>query len=185
MATSRASIRYAKSLFTLAEKQGSLEQMEGDVQTVQAAIAGSDELDLMLNSPVIKPDAKERILRLIFAESIGELSMSFLSILVRKGRESLLPTIMEEASGLIRAMRNVKVAEVRTAVPMNDAIRERVTAALKKMHEGEVELNEQVDASLIGGFQLFMDNRMIDASIKREIDLLRRHINDHDYEPEF
>jgi F0F1-type ATP synthase delta subunit len=68
---------------------------------------------------------------------------------------------------------------------MNDAIRERVTAALKKMHEGEVELNEQVDASLIGGFQLFMDNRMIDASIKREIDLLRRHINDHDYEPEF
>jgi F-type H+-transporting ATPase subunit delta len=111
--------------------------------------------------------------------------MSFLSILVRKGRESLLPTIMEEASGLIRAMRNVKVAEVRTAVPMNDAIRERVTAALKKMHEGEVELNEQVDASLIGGFQLFMDNRMIDASIKREIDLLRRHINDHDYEPEF
>jgi F-type H+-transporting ATPase subunit delta len=92
---------------------------------------------------------------------------------------------MEEASGLIRAMRNVKVAEVRTAVPMNDAIRERVTAALKKMHEGEVELNEQVDASLIGGFQLFMDNRMIDASIKREIELLRRHINDHDYEPEF
>ena len=76
--------------------------MEGDVQTIQAAIAGSDELDLMLKSPVIKPDAKERILRLIFAESIGELSMSFLSILVRKGRESLLPTIMDEASGLIR-----------------------------------------------------------------------------------
>jgi F-type H+-transporting ATPase subunit delta len=89
------------------------------------------------------------------------------------------------ASGLIGALRIVNFAEVRTAVPLNDAIRERVTAALKKMHEGEVELNEQVDASLIGGFQLFMDNRMIDASIKREIDLLPRHINDHDYEPEF
>ena len=111
--------------------------------------------------------------------------MGFLSILVRKGRESLLPSIMEEALGLLRNMRNVKAAEVRTAVPMNDAIRARVTAALKKMHEGEVELEEQVDPSLIGGFQLFMDNRMIDASIKREIELLRRHINDHDYEPEF
>jgi F0F1-type ATP synthase delta subunit len=38
---------------------------------------------------------------------------------------------------------------------------------------------------LIGGFQLLMDNRMLDASIKREIELLRRRINDHDYEPEF
>jgi F-type H+-transporting ATPase subunit delta len=111
--------------------------------------------------------------------------MSFLSILVRKGRESLLPSIMDEALGLIRNMRNVKTAEVRTAVPMNDAIRERVTAALRKMHEGEVELEERVDASLIGGFQLLMDNRMLDASIKREIELLRRRINDHDYEPEF
>ena len=185
MATSRASIRYAKSLFTLAEKQGGLEEMEVDVRTVQAAIAGSDELELMLKSPVIKPDVKERILKLIFAENVGELSMSFLSILVRKGRESLLPSIMDEALGLIRNMRNVKTAEVRTAVPMNDAIRERVTAALRKMHEGEVELEEQVDASLIGGFQLLMDNRMLDASIKREIELLRRRINDHDYEPEF
>jgi F-type H+-transporting ATPase subunit delta len=128
---------------------------------------------------------KERILKLIFAENVGELSMSFLSILVRKGRESLLPSIMDEALGLIRNMRNVKTAEVRTAVPMNDAIRERVTAALRKMHEGEVELEERVDASLIGGFQLLMDNRMLDASIKREIELLRRRINDHDYEPEF
>ena len=185
MATSRASIRYAKSLFTLADEQGGLEMMEADVLTMQAAIAGTHELGLMLKSPVVKPDVKERILKLVFEESIGKLSMNFLSILVRKGRESLLPSIMDEALGLIRKMRNVKTAEVRTAVPMNDAIRARVTAALKKMHEGEVELEEQVDPSLIGGFQLFMDNRMIDASIKREIELLRRHINDHDYEPEF
>lgn len=159
--------------------------MESDVRTIQGTIASSADLDLMLKSPVIKPDVKERILRLIFTEKIGELSLSFLSILVRKGRESNLASIMNEALGLIRSMRNEKAAEVRTAVPMNDAIRERVKAALRKMHEGEVELNEQVDASLIGGFQLLMDNRMIDASIKREIELLRRHINDHDYEPEF
>jgi F0F1-type ATP synthase delta subunit len=38
---------------------------------------------------------------------------------------------------------------------------------------------------LLGGFQLLMDNRMIDASIKRELELLRRQITDHDYEPEF
>jgi F-type H+-transporting ATPase subunit delta len=87
--------------------------------------------------------------------------------------------------GLIRAKRNVRVAEVRTAVPMDDALRGRVADALKKLHDGEVELQETVDTSLLGGFQLLMDNQMIDASIKRELELLRRQITDHDYEPEF
>lgn len=108
MATSRASIRYAKSLYSLAEKQGVLEVMEDDVRTMQAAISGTEELELMLKSPVVKPDVKERILQLVFKDNIGELSMGFLSILVRKGRESLLPSIMEEALGLLRNMRNVK-----------------------------------------------------------------------------
>jgi F0F1-type ATP synthase delta subunit len=68
---------------------------------------------------------------------------------------------------------------------MDDALRERVSKALNHLHDGNVELQETVDPSLLGGFQLLMDNRMIDASIKREIELLRRHITDHDYEPEF
>jgi F0F1-type ATP synthase delta subunit len=60
-----------------------------------------------------------------------------------------------------------------------------VSKALKHLHDGDVELQETVEPALLGGFQLFMDNRMIDASIKREIDVLRRQITDHDYEPEF
>jgi F-type H+-transporting ATPase subunit delta len=86
--------------------------------------------------------------------------------------------------GLVRNRKNVRLAEVKTAVPMDDALRERVSKALKHLHDGSVELQETVDPSLVGGFQLLMDNRMIDASIKREIELLRRQITDHDYEPE-
>ena len=68
---------------------------------------------------------------------------------------------------------------------MDDELRSRVSDALTKLHDGDVELQETVEPSLLGGFQLLMDNQMIDASIKRELELLRRHITDHDYEPEF
>lgn len=184
MATSRAAIRYAKSLFSLAEEGGVVEQMEEDIRTVLAAIEATHELEIMLKSPVIKPDQKERVLESVFESNLSALTMEFLRILVRKGREALLQDILDAALGLVRIQRNVRRAEVRTAVPMNDAVRTRVMAALKNMHDGDVELDEQVDPSLIGGFQLFMENQMIDTSLKRELQLLRRRINNHDYEPE-
>jgi len=185
MATPRAAIRYAKSLFSLAEEQGSIDAMEQDVRTLHATIEAAEDLELMLQSPVIKADAKEKILVKIFEGHISDLSLGFVKLLVRKGRESILPAIMLESQGLIRSKRNIRVAEVKTAVPMDDELRSRVAAALTKLHDGDVELQETVEPSLLGGFQLLMDNQMIDASIKRELELLRRHITDHDYEPEF
>ena len=184
MNLNKAAKRYAKSLFSLSDEQGAIEHMENDVRQLQNAIAGSHELELLLKSPVIKADTKEKILVRIFDKNISDLSLEFVKILVRKGREAMLPAIIEEVLSLVRNMRNVRLAEVKTAVPMDDALRERVSKALKHLHDGDVELQETVDPSLLGGFQLLMDNRMIDASIKREIDLLRRHITDHDYEPE-
>ena len=185
MATPRAAIRYAKSLFSLAEETGAIDNMEKDIRMLNVAVQGSDDLNLLLKSPVIKADAKEKILSKILEGKINSLTLEFIKILVRKGRESILPAIIDEALNLIRELRNVRVAQVRTAVPMDDELRSRVSAALKNLHDGEVELKETVDPSLLGGFQLLMDNRMIDASIKRELELLRRQITDHDYEPEF
>ena len=185
MSAPRAAIRYAKSLFSLAAERGEVERMEQDIRALHQVVAGSHDLGMMLKSPVIKPDTKAAILAQIFQDHLGELTMDFLRVLVRKGRESMLPAITDAALGLIRSMRNTQVAEVRTAFPMDDAVRERVAEVLKTMHQGEVELEENVDTSLIGGFQLFMDNRMVDASLKRELDLLRRRVTDHDYEPGF
>jgi F-type H+-transporting ATPase subunit delta len=184
MSTPRAAIRYAKSLFSLSEERGSIEHMEADVRLLHDAISGSHELELLLKSPVVKADTKEKILVRILDNKISDLSLEFVKILVRKGRESILPAIIEETLGLVRNRKNVRLAEVKTAVPMDDALRERVSKALKHLHDGNVELQETVDPSLVGGFQLLMDNRMIDARIKREIELLRRQITDHDYEPE-
>ena len=185
MSNPRAAKRYAKSLFSLSEGRGAIEHMEKDAQQIQDVIVNSQELELLLKSPVVKADAKEKILVSIFDQNISDLTLEFMRILVRKGRESILPSIIQETLSLVRNMRNVRLAEVKTAVPMDDALRERVSKALKHLHDGEVELQETVEPTLLGGFQLFMDNRMIDASIKRELDVLRRQITDHDYEPEF
>jgi len=113
MSTPRAAKRYAKSLFSLAEERGAIEHMENDVRQLQEAITNSHELELLLKSPVVKADKKESILVRIFDQKISELSLEFVKILVRKGRESILPSIIEESLSLVRNMRNVRLAEVK------------------------------------------------------------------------
>ena len=48
-----------------------------------------------------------------------------------------------------------------------------------------MELKEIVDPEILGGFVLRMDDREIDASIKRQLNKLGRKLTEHDYEPEF
>jgi F-type H+-transporting ATPase subunit delta len=102
MATPRAAIRYAKSLFSLAEEKGAIDNMEKDIRLLNDAVQGSDDLELLLKSPVIKADTKENILVKIFEGKIESLTLEFIKILVRKGRESILPAIVDEALNLVR-----------------------------------------------------------------------------------
>src|SRR6056300_995380 len=100
MATPRAAIRYAKSLFSLAEEQGTIDLMDEDVRLLNDTIQAAEDLELMLKSTVIKADAKERILVKIFENNVSALTLEFVKVLVRKGREAILPAIIAEAMGL-------------------------------------------------------------------------------------
>ena len=137
MSTPRAAIRYAKSLFSLSEERGSIEHMEADVRLLHDAISGSHELGIDAQEPGGESRHQRENLGAILDNKISDLSLEFVKILVRKGRESILPAIIEETLGLVRNRKNVRLAEVKTAVPMDDALRERVSKALKHLHDGE------------------------------------------------
>ena len=80
MATPRAAIRYAKSLFSLAEEKGAIDgNMENDIRLLSDAVQESDDLELLLKSPVIKADAKENIPVKIFDGKIESLTLEFIT----------------------------------------------------------------------------------------------------------
>ena len=85
---------------------------------------------------------------------------------------------------LLREMRGVHTAEVRTAQPLAPEVRDRLLQRLNAL-EGGVELQERVDPDLLGGFVLRVDDRMLDASVKRQLTLIRRELTENEYEPEF
>ena len=185
MASKRVASRYAKALLGFASERNELDLVESELRMISSLIATSREFELLLTSPVVKPNKKKVILKAIYKESLSELTFGFINILVTKGRESILPTVVTEALSQLRLINNIQAAEVRSATPLEVSSRENILAEIAKIHDGVIELKETIDPDLLGGFILRMDDKQIDASLKRQLSTLRRKLSEHDYEPEF
>ncbi len=185
MGSTRVASRYAKALLGLASERGELSAVGSDINTLSSLVGSSKDFELLLVSPVIKPDQKKSVLDALLKGKISEVTFGFILLLVSKGREGIIPSIVEETKAQLRAMNNIQAATVKTASPLNDDSRSKILAEVAKLHNGEVELKEIVDPEILGGFILRMDDREIDASIKRQLRTLGRKLTEHDYEPEF
>ena len=185
MGSLRVASRYAKALLGLASERGELKAVESDINTLSSLVDSSKEFELLLVSPVVKPDQKKAVLTALLKDKLSEVTFMFIILLVSKGREGAVASIVEEAKSQLRAMNNIQAATVKTASPLDDDSRAKILAQVAKLHNGEVELKEIVDPEILGGFVLRLDDKEIDASIKRQLNTLGRKLTEHDYEPEF
>jgi F-type H+-transporting ATPase subunit delta len=185
MAIPRVAHRYAKSLIDLSSERSTVDAVQADLALIAATLKASDDLELLLKSPIIQGDKKWGILDKVFSGKLSEVTMAFIRILVEKGRESLLASVADAGLELVRRMKNIQVAEVVTASPLDDESRARIESEIRKLHSGGIELQERVDDAIIGGYILRLDDRMVDASTRRQLQLMRRELTEHEYEPEF
>ena len=185
MKSLRVASRYAKALLGLASERGELKAVESDINTLSSLVDSSKEFELLLVSPVVKPDQKKAVLNALLKDKLSEVTFMFIILLVSKGREGAIASIVEEAKSQLRAMNNIQAATVKTASPLDEDSRAKILAQVAKLHNGEVELKEIVDPEILGGFVLRLDDKEIDASIKRQLNTLGRKLTEHDYEPEF
>ena len=90
MSVIRIADRYAKSLLDMALEQGVLEEVNTDMRLLAGTVNKSRDFELMLLSPIIKPDKKIAILEKVFVKVVNKVTIAFLRIVVRKGREKFL-----------------------------------------------------------------------------------------------
>ena len=180
------SARYAKSLLGLAIEQNALDAVYTDMQAVKAACADSRDLALLLKSPVVKTDKKQSILKEVFGGMLGELSMAFINLLTDKRREYHLEGIASAFITQYKAHNNITTATVTSAVALSDDAREKLRGMVKQSYPGqEIELQEQIDASLIGGFVIRVADKQVDASIKHSLREMQMEFNKNPYVKDF
>lgn len=182
----RISSRYAKSLLLLSMEKGKTDEVYADMMLVSRTIAENRELKVLLSSPVIKPDTKMNVLNALFASKVNEISKMFMELLTRKGREGMLGEIAVSFVAQVKEHKNIVPAHVVSAVALDNETRTTIEKLAAKLTHGKtIELEEKVDAALIGGFVLQVGDHRVDASVSGEIKNLKREFEKNPYVPGF
>ena len=170
MQNPRLPSRYAKSLLDLAVEQNQVEPALTDMKLLDAICQQNREFANLLRSPIINADKKQVILDAIIGHRVSPLTKAFVTLLVSKGRERTLAEIAKAFITQYKVMKSIKTVRLTTATPINDAVKERIRAkALASLPNSTVEIEEKVNPDLIGGFVLEMDDKLFDASIRRDL----------------
>ena len=186
MADSRAASRYVKSLLGLAVEKNVLEQVHQDMLLFARVVEENRELKLALSNPIIKHDMKREILSQIFKGKVNDLTLAIFDIITKKHREPILYTIAKQFHQAYNDHRNIGVATVTSAVPLDQSLRSELLAIVKKINgKAEVEFIEKVDPNIIGGFVLNVGDRQIDASMKSRLKALKVSLSHNPYIKEF
>jgi|SRR6185436_14011545 F-type H+-transporting ATPase subunit delta len=177
--------RYAKSLIDLAVELKMLERVFDDMKLINDSCKASRELLVALQSPIIKTDKKQAILKSLFEDKISDVTMRFLNIIAEKKREMYIPEIANSFVSQFKEIKKIKTAEIITAAPLGERLRSDVLSIVKNYTRTEVELHEKVDKDIIGGYILTVGDEQDDTSIKTKINKLKRAFQENLYLKDF
>lgn len=168
--------RYAKALFELALEQKKLEIVAKDMQLVNDVVAENRDLALLLKSPVINARKKTAVFSSLFEKNIDQLSLRFLSLLAKNGREEIIPQVAESLLNIYNDYLGITEAWLTSAAELEKDAKTAILEMLKRLSGKEVQLHEFVNADLLGGFVVKLGDYQYDATTKTLIKRLKEKI---------
>jgi F-type H+-transporting ATPase subunit delta len=176
MNESLITVRYAKAFFATAKEKKLLDVFKSDIQLVLEVCTKSSDFNLLLESPVVKTSKKEELLKSIFEGKIHQLTMNFLLLIVKNKREIHIPGISRNFLALTRKDQNIKSATLITATQMSAETLMKISKIMDKQLNTKVELSSQVDAEIIGGMVLRIDDKQYDASVATQMNNIKQRL---------
>ncbi len=166
---------YATALYQAADEAGRLGEVDAGLAEVVAAIGDDAVLSGALANPAVSGDAKRRLLDALSRDA-EPVVQRFLGVLLEHRRLGALPQIQAEFAARVRLARNELAVELTTAVAIDDATAEKVRVQVAEATGLAVTMHRTVDPSILGGVVLRVRDRLVDASLRRRIDLLGRDL---------
>ncbi len=170
MSEYRVASRYSKSLITLAQELDILEEVRQDILLFADLCRENRDFVLMLKNPVISNEKKFGVIETLLKDRIHPVTLSFFRIIIQKNREMFLPAIAEELRHQYNALKGISMAKVYTVFPLDETLRQKFKSmVLDYTGKKEVQLQEEVDKDLIGGYLLKVEGKQVDESLKGKL----------------
>lgn len=169
----RVARRYAMGLMAAAVEEHSVERTAADLELIGRALRDSREFRLLVASPVVSTQKKAEVFRSILGPHVAATTLAFVGLMTQKNREGLLPDVVEQF-GLLRDERmGVVVADVTSAEELTQAQKDGIAARLHQYTGKTVSIRFAIDARIKGGLIARIGDTVLDASLRRQLELLR------------
>ena len=175
MKSTKGATRYAKALLELAIEQNKLDTVEANMSYLSQVNNEVNEFHTLVNSPVINADKKMSTFAAIFP-SFDVMTTSFLNLIIKNKRESMLPEIAKSFIKQLKAHKGITPITIVSASALNEATKAAILAKVQTSVSGTLEVTEEIDPTLIGGFIIQLDDKQIDTSIASQFNNLKQRL---------
>lgn len=175
MKESRAAIRYAKAIFSLANETDMSSRVYEDMLFYIDLSSNEKSFSEMLANPVINTKSKHDII-LSLNNNISALSKNLIGLLISNKRLSILVDVCNAYKSLYEKANNMTKAVVVTALPITDSIREAALLKINSISSKKVEINNIIDKNILGGFILRYDGKEYNASLSNKLQKIKKEL---------
>ncbi|MDO6759779.1 ATP synthase F1 subunit delta [Tamlana sp. 2_MG-2023] len=173
MAGARAAIRYAKAVLNVALNQNAAVVVNNDMKLITNTIAESKDLGEMLQSPVVPSSVKKSVLLEVFSSS-NAITVNLVDLLIQNNRINIFGNVASKFIELYDESQGIKHATVTTAIPLTAELEQKVLAKAVELSGQNVDLENIIDESIIGGFILRVGDLQYNASVAHQLNNLKR-----------
>ena len=164
---------YATAIFELATAEDELETVEKQLFAIARTMRTSDELRDNLANPQLPIERRQGIVDDLLGNRASTLTHGLVSFLIGQDRASDLAEIVDRFVEIAAESRSKAVAEIRSAVPLDEATVDRLAAALSRVTGKSLEVKTIVDPAVVGGILARVGDTVIDGSVARRLAELR------------
>ncbi len=168
---------YGTALFMLACECDKKKEYSNALDTIETAFADTPEYLTFLASPSIPLSERISSVEVAFADKIPEHLLSYLELLCEKGRVSCFLESAKEYRALLDASERISNATVTSAVQLTQAEKEKLKAKLEKMNNGVVNIDYLIDETLLGGFIVEINGKIMDGSLRHRLREVKEVMN--------
>lgn len=167
---------YAGALFQVVRAEGELDRVEDELYRFGKLLETNNELKQALSDQTIESDQRKKVLGELLDGKVSPHTLGLLGFVVEQGRARQLPQILSELSDLAAEARDAVVAEVRSAIPLDDQQKTSLAQALSKTTGKKVELKVIVDPDVLGGVVAKVGDTVIDGTVRRRLEQLKEQV---------
>ena len=169
---------YARAFYEFTLQENIMHQVTADFQNLEGFLNETPDLLEYLNNPLIAEEQKVELLDRTLKTQLNIETFKFLNVLVKRDRIYLLQAVIKHYLGLVYELASIKMVEVSTAYLLPSVQKDHLVQKLKELtNDREICLVVNVNSSLIGGLLIKIDSKIIDFTVKNQLQLLAKHLD--------